>query len=417
MCGGAGRWSLLSLDELESMKDATPVRLISGRTCAVCGSEAKTPLYKQTFAHVEGVSFLDGYEVVVCENCGFAYADGIPSQEVFDAYYERQSKYENKFGAPSQAERDTVERDYRFLARYVTDKTSKILEIGCGSGHFLQQLQATGYGSLSAREPSHSCVRYLRETLGVNAAAGVVSQPAPDEVYDVIVALTVLEHIVDLDSTMDNISRMLRPNGLLYVRVPNADRFAEYEDAPFQQFSPEHINYFTKDSVENLLGKHGYNLAGFAAVAMTETDNAVLPMLQMMFVKNGVQRGRGFIRDAAVRRNLEAYVGSSSRREARVNGILSALAETGEPIVVWGVGTHTLRLLETGALRNCSIVAFIDSNPHYSGGLFNNIPVSAPTELKRHPQRILISSKVYQQEIAHYIKDVLGATNELILLY
>lgn len=387
------------------------------RTCAVCGSDAKVSLYKQTFAHVEGVSFLEGYDVVVCESCGFAYADGIPCQKDFDTYYERQSKYERKFGATSRAERDTVERDYQFLARYVTDKAARILEIGCGSGNFLQHLQEQGYRNLSALEPSPHCVSYLRETLGIAATAGSVSQPAAGGVYDAVLVLTVLEHVVDLNSTVDTIANMLRHGGLLYVRVPNADQFARHEDSPFQQFSPEHINYFTEISVGNLLRKHGFKPLGSAAVAMTETDNAVLPMLQLMFEKAGDAGGPGFVRDVSVRSSIEAYVSASSMRENRVNGILSGLAATGEPIVVWGVGTHTLRLLQTGPLSACAIVGFIDSNPHYTGGSFHGVPVSSPKELRRYPQRILISSKVYQDEIASHIKDVLGAPNELILLY
>ena len=56
-------------------------------------------------------------------------------------------------------------------------------------------------------------------------------------------------------------------------------------------------------------------------------------------------------------------------------------------------------------------------SPGYAGGSFNDIPVSSPQDLKRYPHRILISSRVYQNEIAGYIKNVLGAPNELILLY
>jgi 2-polyprenyl-3-methyl-5-hydroxy-6-metoxy-1,4-benzoquinol methylase len=383
----------------------------------VCGSAEKKPLYRQAFARVEGVSFLDGYDVVLCGNCGFAFADGIPAQADFDAYYERQSKYERQFGAMSPAERDTVEKDSRFLARYVTDKAARILEIGCGSGNFLRQLQQEGYRDLSALEPAPACVRYLRDSVGVNAVTGSVSQPVADRAYDVVVALTVLEHVVDLNTTAANLARLVRPGGLLSVRVPDADRFAAYDDSPFQQFSPEHINYFTAVSIGNLLGKHGFRLLESAAVAMTETDNALLPMLQLMFARAADAPRAGFVRDDAVRKNLEAYVRASAARENGVNEVLSRLAATGEPIVVWGVGTHTLRLLESGALGTCAIVAFIDSNPHYAGGLFRGIPVVAPAELSKYPQRVLVSSKVYQNEIACHIKDVLGAANDLILLY
>src|ERR1035441_4960371 len=63
----------------------------TSRKCAVCGGNRKRLLFEQTFSTV---CLLEGYTVVVCERCGFAFADHIPEQEAFDAYYRDLSKYE-----------------------------------------------------------------------------------------------------------------------------------------------------------------------------------------------------------------------------------------------------------------------------------------------------------------------------------
>ena len=38
---------------------------------------------------------MDGYDVAICESCGAGFADDIPAQAVFDAYYRDLSKYED----------------------------------------------------------------------------------------------------------------------------------------------------------------------------------------------------------------------------------------------------------------------------------------------------------------------------------
>src|SRR5580700_4084015 len=64
---------------------------VTSRPCAVCGSNRKRRLFEQKFSTV---CLLEGYTVVVCEQCGFAFADDIPEQEAFDAYYRDLSKFE-----------------------------------------------------------------------------------------------------------------------------------------------------------------------------------------------------------------------------------------------------------------------------------------------------------------------------------
>ena len=88
-----------------------------------------------------------------------------------------------------------------------------------------------------------------------------------------------------------------------------------------------------------------------------------------------------------------------------------------ESILVWGVGTHTQRLLKCGILAKCNIVGFIDSNSHYQGGNFNGIVVMAPENVGKFKNRILISSYSAQNEIIHFARSVLNIKNEFITLY
>ena len=66
----------------------------STRKCSICNSKKKKILYSQKFASYSNGGLLKGYEVVVCQSCGFCFADNVPDQKVFDIYYREMSKYE-----------------------------------------------------------------------------------------------------------------------------------------------------------------------------------------------------------------------------------------------------------------------------------------------------------------------------------
>src|SRR5215216_6007568 len=67
---------------------------VTARSCPICVASAPNPLFRQRFAPIDGATIISGYDVVTCENCGFAYADRLPEQSAFDDYYRAASKYE-----------------------------------------------------------------------------------------------------------------------------------------------------------------------------------------------------------------------------------------------------------------------------------------------------------------------------------
>jgi len=48
-----------------------------------------------------------------------------------------------------------------------------------------------------------------------------------------------------------------------YIEVPDASIYYKGEDAPFQEFSPEHINFFGPDSLRNLMITNGFTPISF----------------------------------------------------------------------------------------------------------------------------------------------------------
>jgi hypothetical protein len=62
-------------------------------------------------------------------------------------------------------------------------------------------------------------------------------------------------------------------------------------------------------------------------------------------------------------------------------------------------------------------VAYVDSNTKLQGQMLRGKPILSPEQLKDYNQAVLISSRVFQIDIAKQIRQTLVVSNELIFLY
>ncbi len=129
------------------------------RGCEICGSADGRLLFRQDFASISGGSFLDGYDVVVCRQCGFGYADDLPDQSVFDRHYREMSKYEYEDQGGKEPEHDLGR--FQRLAGIVRETCpapgARVLDIGCATGQLLALLKHRGYGRVLGLDPSPTC--------------------------------------------------------------------------------------------------------------------------------------------------------------------------------------------------------------------------------------------------------------------
>ena len=149
----------------------------TSRKCAVCGGNRKRLLFEQTFSTV---CLLEGYTVVVCERCGFAFADNIPEQEAFDQYYRDLSKYEYQHRGGRESANDEARlRDVAAtLGGLIPNQQTRILEIGCSTGRLLALLKENGYQNVGGLDPSPVCAASARDLYGVTVFTQSVSDLA-----------------------------------------------------------------------------------------------------------------------------------------------------------------------------------------------------------------------------------------------
>jgi SAM-dependent methyltransferase len=393
------------------------------RACAICDSVNALPLFRQTFSEMSKGSLLGGYDVVICEGCGFAFADRIPGQSAFDAYYCDMSKYEHEDQGGEVTKHDVA----RFRATvetirlYLPDLNARLIDVGCSTGQLLALLKESGYKNVTGLDPSSTCAKTAQELFDIQVLTGVLADVprirASEPPFDVVILIGVLEHLRDLASSLTGVRELASPNALIYIEVPDATDFASWPDAPFQEFSTEHINYFSSVSLTNLMSRFGFTQVYSRQIARRQSQSTIMPVVTALYRKEDLLGTSASTPDTVTKRGLEAYIARSRQTDESIRKIIDDLVMRNSPVIVWGVGTHTLRLLETSRLAQANIVAFVDSNPRYQGKELHGRPIVAPADLYGQSEPILISSRVFQTDIEKSIRKVMGLKNEIIKIY
>jgi len=376
-----------------------PLRTFSKRECPVCGGMETRLMFTQEFAKIEGIIFLDGYDVVSCNKCNFVYASNIPEQAAFDEYYIKANKYEHEI-----EQSDTITGRYEHIIRKIVhfehDKTAPIVDIGCARSEILRSLRNLGFSNLTGIDPSVKNVEYLKNK-GINGIHATIGTVDTSKQYKIVLFLAVLEHIQNLHQTLDTLYAITAMNGLVIISVPDMTVPASGE-FPYQEFSREHINYFTDISLSNLMIKYGFHIH---TVFSRKQNGELVGFFRKEY--------KSFQKDINGEQKIQHYIDQSKKYEDAIYANLQQYSNT--PVIIWGLGTFTQRLLVKNVLKN--IVVMVDSNPQYAGKKYNDIDIIQPGELKKYKEPVLLAvSNRYVDAVEHTIKDEMKLENEIITL-
>lgn len=391
------------------------------RRCDVCGSLTSAPLYRQRFATVDDWALFDGYEVAACSQCSFVYAEDVPSQAAFDAYYGATSTEGTKYasGVEGVLAPWAVE-NYRTIvdgiAARFPNRAARILDVGSASGHLLAAFQNAGYPNVTGFDPSPGAAEIARSRYGIEVLTRPISRmPFEGQRFDLVLLAGVIEHLRDLKPTLTRLVELLERDGMIWFEMPDATRFEDFVSAPFQQFSLEHINFFTPASLTSLLAAVGY-----APVSIWERIAAIGeirdPGIDALFVRTSALP-KAIAPDHAGAAAVRSYIQASEELEHRLIASIAPLVAAQTPVILWGTGTLTLHLLCNPAFSCMHIAAFTDRNPQFHGKTIRGIPILAPAAVHALDATIVVVSRSYEAEIGQAIRNQYGLANPIWPLF
>jgi SAM-dependent methyltransferase len=384
------------------------------RPCPVCtGVGARKTVFRPKFQ--EGL-LGDSYEVVVCKECGAGFADGIPGQDELDRFYSEESKYGREGPAGSESPYDIArfEGIVDQVEAHLPSRGARILDIGCATGGLLSVFKRRGFANVLGMDPSPACASAAARLHGVQVKVATLGKPTGIEGrFDLVLLVGVLEHVRDAADAVRAATALLESGGLLYAAVPDVEGLADSRNAPFQQFSMEHVNFFSRQSLSRLLAGSGFAQRQLWQYTTEWREGVTEPVVGGLFQSG--QSGPPSP-DTVTGPALENYVHVSLAREKAIFARVDELVQGGEPLLVWGAGAFTRRLLATTALSKANIAGFVDSNPHLQGKQLSGRPVLAPGAVAGRSEAIVIGSVAFEREIVDLIQKQLRLGNRIVSL-
>ena len=195
----------------------------------------------------------ESFALVRCNKCGLVFTNPRPDTVNIKDYYQSDKyiSHANKSNSLINfvykiARSFTLRSKRNLIQQY--KRSGRILDFGCGTGHFIDHMQYNGWDS-TAYDPqikklNNSDIKFL----------DTVNKISSEDKFHVITAWHVLEHVHDLRETLKLLRKQLKKGGYIFIAVPNINSYDahQYRNYWAAYDVPRHLYHFTKDSFKTL---------------------------------------------------------------------------------------------------------------------------------------------------------------------
>jgi 2-polyprenyl-3-methyl-5-hydroxy-6-metoxy-1,4-benzoquinol methylase len=274
-----------------------PIRTREVRSCPVCGNSGRV-LHDSMADRAYGVP--GHWQILRCSQCASGWLNPVPVPEdlgrcYVGAYYTHETLEARTLGSSAAIAflRSAVlsaQKGYRHLQPAgplapivgrlsmflpsVRRRASfnyggmlvpfrpggRLLEIGCGSGHYLALMRILGW-TVCGIEPDPVAAGVAAKAAGCQVHVGTVDDaPFAPASFDVIVSNHVIEHVYDPNSFVSSAARLLVSGGLMAVRTPNFQSLGHklFGAELFSLDPPRHLCLFTPVSLRSVFQNSGF---------------------------------------------------------------------------------------------------------------------------------------------------------------
>ncbi|MES2774964.1 MAG: class I SAM-dependent methyltransferase [Bacteroidota bacterium] len=208
------------------------------------------------------------FEIWQCADCGMRFTQEVPDQDSIGPYYQSDT-----YISHSDTGKGLVNKLYKMARNYTLNwkfklvklqtghvgKTGSLLDIGAGTGAFLNTVGNDANWSVTGLEPDAGARKVCNEKYSLRLEPSEKLFELPSEKFDAVTMWHVLEHVHQLQEYMQQIKRLLKPNGVAFIALPNytskdAQHYAEHWAA---YDVPRHLYHFSPQAVRKLATRNG----------------------------------------------------------------------------------------------------------------------------------------------------------------
>lgn len=185
-----------------------------------------------------------------------------PTAESLPDYYQSED-----YISHTDAKRNLFEKTYHFVKGIALNRKLRLinstpssgkalLDIGCGTGDFLQLAQQNNW-RVTGTEPNRDARKIANQKTNNAVFDAEQLHKFENNFFDVITLWHVFEHLPNLNEHLSGFNRILKSNGTLIIAVPNYKSFdANYYKEFWAAYDvPRHLWHFSKSSIRKLVAK------------------------------------------------------------------------------------------------------------------------------------------------------------------
>ncbi len=205
------------------------------------------------------------FTIFQCRQCQGAFTQDVPGQDEIGPYYasenyishsDTQQGFINK--AYHMVRSRTLVQKRKMLQSITQKDKGTIADIGCGTGAFLDTMQQVGW-QITGFEPDETARQNAKRLYNISPLPSPEIYNQPAESFDAVTMWHVLEHVHELHAYIEQVKKILKPNGRFVVAVPN---YTSADAAQYQQYwaaydVPRHLYHFSPASMTQLMKQHG----------------------------------------------------------------------------------------------------------------------------------------------------------------
>ena len=234
--------------------------MISVDECLICGSEHFHTLMPHNI-------FVENGSIVQCGSCGFVWSRAQLENAELKSFYK--NKYRNlkqerlTFGRFKNDVQRTISQASFYQLQSLSTQ-SPILEIGPGWGASPKYLYKEGFNNVTVVEPDER----VKNLLPVSTKILGDVHEASFSHFSLIIMSHVLEHIFNIESYLNELTRIAKKGACLFIEVPNCEN--EYVLSGSDQ--SYHYWFFTHESLVKFMELQGFKLIKVVACGKDKFD-------------------------------------------------------------------------------------------------------------------------------------------------